>query len=86
MRSYVGRVTALRDDTGVGPLGAVGVELLLAVGLVFILALPAVEAGIRLGSDADALAGPDQGDLGSNTESGADNFYTASPNVSSLSL
>ena len=70
----VGRVAALRDDAGLGPGGAVGVQLLAAVGLVVVFALAAVEARVGLGTDADALALLDQGDLGADANSLADNL------------
>ena len=74
MGSHMRRVSALGDDAGIGPLCAIGIELLRAIGLVFVLALPAVEARVRLGSDTDSLAGLDQGDLGSNAEGSTDDF------------
>ncbi len=42
---------------------------MLAVSLVVILTLPALQAGIRPGSDADALTLLDQGDLGADLDS-----------------
>ena len=71
----MGGITTLGDDASIGPLGAVGIELVFAVGLVLILALPTVKAGVGLGSNTDSLTGLDQGDLRSDAEGGANNFY-----------
>lgn len=73
---HVRGVPALRDNAGVGPLCTVGVELIGAVRLVLVLALPAVEAGIRLRADADALAGLDEGHLGPDTQRRSDDLCT----------
>lgn len=73
---HVRGVPALGDDAGVGPLGTVGVKLIGAVRLVLVFALPAIEAGKRLRADADALAGLDEGHLGSDAERGSDNLCT----------
>jgi hypothetical protein len=64
VRADVAGVAALGDDAGLGPDGAVGIELVDAVGLVIVLALLALQAGVELGADADALARLDQSDLG----------------------
>lgn len=64
MGADVAGVPALGDDAGLGPDGAVGVELVHAVGLVIVLALLTLQAGVELGADADALTRLDQRDLG----------------------
>lgn len=74
MRPHVRRVPALRHDPGIGPDGTVGVDLLRAVRLVVVLALPAVKTRPRLGSDANALALLDQGHLGSDADRLADDL------------
>ena len=67
-------IAALGDNAGVGPLGAVRVELLAAVGFVVVLALAAVEARPALGAHADALAFLDEGDLGAYADGGSDDL------------
>ena len=74
--SHVRRVAALGDDASAGPDGAVGVELLGAVGLVVVLALFAAQAGPGLGTDTDALALLGQGDFGADTDDTADDLCT----------
>lgn len=74
MSSHVRRVTSLGDDARLGPDGAKRVHLLGAVRLVVVLALAALEARPRLGADADALAGLDEGDLGADAEGLADDL------------
>ena len=49
--------------------------MLEAVGLVVVLALAAVEAGVGLGADADTLAGLDESYFGTDAEGGSDDFY-----------
>lgn len=68
------RVSALRNNAGVGPDSAIGIQLLPAVGLVVILALSAVEAGVALSSDTHALAFLDQGHLGADTDGRSNDF------------
>lgn len=72
--SHVRGVATLGDDASLGPDGAEGVHLLGAVRLVVVLALAALEARPRLGADADALAGLDQGDLGADAQGLADDL------------
>lgn len=72
--SYMRRVAALGDDAGVGPGGAIGIDLLGAVRLIVILALAAVQARPGLGADADALPGLDERDLGADAEGLADDL------------
>lgn len=74
MRSHVARIPTLRDDAGLGPDGTVGVELMATVRFVVILALSALEAGVRLGADANALSGFDEGHFGADAEGLAYNF------------
>jgi hypothetical protein len=82
VRTHMRRVAALRDDAGVGPFGAVGVEDDVgAVGLVVVSALLAVAAGEDLGADADALACFYIGDFGADADGCADDFYTSSVGI-----
>jgi hypothetical protein len=71
----VGRVATLRDNARVGPDGTVRVDLVLTVCLIVILALPALKAGIALGTDTNTLALLDQGHLGSDTDSLSNNLW-----------
>ena len=71
---HVGRVSTLRHNARVGPDSAVCVELVLAVRLVVVLALPALEAGVALRTDADALTLLDQRYLRSYTDRLADDL------------
>lgn len=75
MRSHVGGIAALRNYAGIGPFRAVRVELIATISLVIILALPTVEAGEGLGTDADALAGFDECHLRADAECRADDFW-----------
>ncbi len=74
MGAHMRAVSALGDDTRLGPLRAIGVELVAAVSFVVVVALAAVEAGVGLGADADALAGLDESDFWADAESCADDF------------
>lgn len=68
------RVSALGNRTGIRKGRSVCIELLLAVRLIVVLALAAVEAGVGLSADTDTLAGLDLGDLWSDPEGLADDF------------
>jgi len=69
-------VSALADNSRSRPLRAVSIQLMFAVRFVIIIALSAIEAGIRLGPYSDALANLDQGDFWPDSKSSADNFCT----------
>lgn len=71
----VGRIATLQNDVRAGPLGAIGVYLVAAVRLVVVVALLAVEAGVHLGADADAVAFLDEVDLGAGLDYPADDFF-----------
>jgi hypothetical protein len=73
--AHVRGVASLGDDAAVGPLGAVGIQLMAAVCLVIVLALPAVETGVGLRSYANALAWLNQGDFRTNSQSFPNNFW-----------
>lgn len=68
------RVSALGNHTGIRKGRSVGVELLLAVCLVVVSALAAVEARVGLSADTNTLAGLDLGDLWSDSEGLSDDF------------
>ncbi len=72
--AHVRGVASLGNDAGVRPFRAVGIQLMAAVGLVVIFALAAIEAGVRLSSYSDTLAGLDECDFWSNAERFANNF------------
>lgn len=73
----MGRVTALADNSSLGPLGAICVhDDLGAVGLVVVLALFALAAGEYLCANTDSLANLDVCDFGSDFDRRANNFYT----------
>ena len=82
MGPYVRRVAALGNDARFGPDGAVRIELLGAVRLVIVLALPAAQAGPGLGADADALALLGQGDFRPDANDAADDLCTRDGGVS----
>ncbi len=67
-------ITTLRDETSVGPDTAVGVQLVWAIRLVVMRALAALQAGVALGTDADALANLDVCHLRANAHSLANNL------------
>ena len=69
-------VSALTCDSGLRPHGAVCVHHLYgAVGFVFVETLLAFAAGVGLGAHADALAFFDEGDLGTDADGAADDFW-----------
>lgn len=70
----VGGVATLGNNTRIGPDGTICVELVLAVCLVIIFALSALEAGIALSTDTNTLALFDQGHLWSDTDCLSNNF------------
>ena len=72
--SDVGGIATLRDDARVRPNSAVCIQLVLAVRLIVVLALAALEARVRLSSDTHPLALLDQRDLGANLDRLADNL------------
>jgi len=72
----VGGVATLSDVIGIGPEGAVGVDLVAAIGFVIHFALAAGEAGVGLGTDADALAGFYEGYFGADAEGLAYDFVS----------
>lgn len=74
MNARVGRVATLGDVVGPRIRGPVRVDLLEAVRLVVVLAVPALEAGVDLRPDADPLSHLDEGDLGAHPEHFADDL------------
>ena len=68
MCSHMAAVPALRDNSGIGPYCAICIHLMHAVGLIVVLALFALEAGIQLRTEAHALAGFHQRDFGPDSQ------------------
>lgn len=68
------RVATLRNRARVRKGRPIGIELLLAVRLVVVFALPAVEAGVGLSADTHTLAGLDLGDFWSDSKGLANDF------------
>lgn len=82
--SGVGRVATLRAVPGVQIWGAVGIDLMLTVRLIVVLALSAGQARVNLGADADAVADLGEGDLWANLEDLADDLMANSEWVGAL--
>lgn len=75
MRAHMRRISPLRNNSCVGPDGAVCVKLMGTIGLVIGFALATVETRIRLSSYANSLAGLDKCHLWAYSNGSADNFY-----------
>lgn len=76
MRSHVRRVAALSNEACIRPLSTVCVTLLRAVCFIVVLALTAVQAGVRLSTNTDTLTRLDQSDFGTNTKCFAHDFWS----------
>ena len=72
--AHMRRVSSLGDDSGFWPLRTIGIQLMAAVGLIVVLALAAVKAGVGLGAYSNSLARLDESDYWANAESCADNL------------
>ena len=64
----VGGKPSLQHNVRAGPDGAIGIELVFAVGFVVVLTLAAVQTSPGLGADADTLTLLDLGDLGADPD------------------
>jgi hypothetical protein len=74
MHSAVGRVTTLGLETSIEVISAIGVDLVLAVGLIVVLALMALKTRPNLGTSTDTVADLSESDLITNTENLANNL------------
>ena len=79
MSSHMTTITTLRYHTSLGPLSTISIQLLAAISLVVVVALPAIQARIRLCSNTHSLTLLDQGNLGTDANSRADDFYSHRP-------
>lgn len=74
MHSAVRRVTTLGLETSIEVISAIGVDLVLTVGLIVILALMALKTRPDLGTSTDTVADLSESDLVTNTENLANNL------------
>jgi hypothetical protein len=72
----VRRVSSLGGESGIEIGGAIGIDLMLAVRLVLVLALAALQARPDLSTDTDSLADLGESDFGTDTHDLADDFVS----------
>jgi hypothetical protein len=81
IHTSVGRITTLCLESSVKVISAIGVNLILAVGLIVILALTAVQTRPDLGTSTDTVADLCERDLVANTKNLANDLVADSKRV-----
>lgn len=81
MHSAVRRVTTLGLETSIEVVSAIGVDLVLTVGLIVVLALVALKTRPDLGTSTDTVTDLCESDLITNTENLANNLVAYSERI-----